>query len=436
MRILCVKPPEYGYMEWVGKSFNSSTYRIASYLRKQGHTVEVCDLRPELLADYRSDLKHDGSGYFCQGIHVTTNVGNRACGNWEAERRSRPMFRIGFSNNVLIEHLKAFKPDVVAISCMFTYTWEGARDVVMITREHSNAEIWLGGIYAQLCADHAMKNVRPDKINLDCDVFTPIDLSLFKTKPFALDILTRVGCPNSCGYCAVHLLEGHKIRHRDPMEVVEEIENAYNEGIKLIRFLDSNILLGFEGHFKVILKEILRRRIKVELMIYGGVDQNFLTPENWDLMYRAGMIEMNVPIESVSEKLLKQWGRKSTTNEWLAKIREIKKLGYPIKSYMMAGCYNQTAEDIHETIDFLLAEGVKPDILFYTPIPGTREFKEQGRPLEDLHPLLYPLANSEMTVQDLEDIRHVYCREVEGCMVTHPMRSEKPKVREDCYALI
>lgn len=416
MRILCVNPPEYGYMEWIFRVFGSSMYRIGSYYKRLGHDVQVFNMRQEIWDYQRDYMKPDH-----------TLIGNRACGNWENEHISRPLFRIGFSNTLLIDRLVSFKPDKVLVSGMFTYLWEGVKEVIDTVRMFSpDSDIVLGGIYPTLCLDHAKHMMNANIVtgkNQDID-FSSIDIGLYDEVPHAIDILTSIGCPNSCSYCAVHTLEGHARICRDPYDIADEIEQAAVAGVKEFRFLDSNFMTDYDKHFGIIMREVIQRGLDIEFMAYGGVDAKFTTTAQLTQMREAGFEYINIPVETTSKQLLKSWGRSLSVSRWVDIVTDAQKSGLDIGSFMMIGCPGQTITDIRETKSFITDLGVTPIVLPFTPIPGTREFKvfeDMGIPysLESLHPLLFPLAHNDMTVRDLDTVLQEDKNGVAGCLSEH-----------------
>jgi radical SAM superfamily enzyme YgiQ (UPF0313 family) len=440
MKILVVYPAEFGYTEMVSRATMIPTYRIASMYKKQGHEVAVFNIRPDLPGyrcrgdNYKTfeecnkgresiwNCKNiwelvDGELYY-KGEKILTPMGERKCGNWEKEHFTRQLVRIGRPLSSYVKKLLEFQPDVVVISQAFTYLWEGVKETIDATRENfSSAEIWIGGLYPTLCTEHAQK-LGADKVvtkSKGCeDDFTRIDLSLYEEHPCLVGILTALGCPNSCGYCAVPVVEGHEHIRRDPMDVLDELEYYYANGIKEIEFLDSNFLVNYEKHFKVILEGIVKRNLKFYLKAYGGLDPQPLTTEILELMHEAGFRSIGVPIESSSEKLLTRWHRRLDAEFWKTKIGSLKK-SLVLNSFVMIGCLGQTYEEACETIQIVEDAGALPVVLMFTPVPKTqefeyaREFLGKDWTLEELHPVLYPLASEEFRVEELHEIVQKYC---------------------------
>ena len=140
------------------------------------------------------------------------------------------------------------KPDAVMVTSLMTYWYPGVQEAIQQTREmFPDTPIVLGGIYASLCREHALKQSGADLVvtgpgegrvlDLVAEItgvaltrgFDPQDLDTYPYPAFDLQhwipyvpILTSRGCPFACTYCASHYLNPTRMR-RSPEAVVEEI---------------------------------------------------------------------------------------------------------------------------------------------------------------------------------------------------------------------
>jgi radical SAM superfamily enzyme YgiQ (UPF0313 family) len=341
---------------------------------------------------------------------------------------------------VLVEELNKYEPDTVMISGMFTYNWEGVKEVVDTVRKvRPEARIVLGGIYPTLCREHA-DTLGVDEVYCgrlkDVD-FTYTEMELFEDPPYAIDVMTSLGCPNECGYCAVPTLEGHKRVKREPQLVLDEIAEYYHKGVRLIRFLDSNLLCDYKQHFQKIIRGIINEGMRhLELTVYGGVDATYLNVDEVEELKTAGFKVLSIPLESSSPKLLERWNRKLTVTKWQEIVRSLKNCNILLTSFVLGGCWGQTIGEVKESIKMVEDEGVMPLLLFFTPIPGTSEWKSIPQvlnKLEMLHPLLFPFASNEMKVSELNELLYKYSPHVTGTLAEHPEGCRKEMLP---YALV
>ena len=70
---------------------------------------------------------------------------------------------------------------------------------------------------------------------------------------------TKRGCPHGCAYCSYPLIEGARVRHRDPREVVDDLETLRRDyGVDNVFFTDSIFNDAGGGHL-ALAEEMLRR---------------------------------------------------------------------------------------------------------------------------------------------------------------------------------
>ena len=111
--------------------------------------------------------------------------------------------------------------------------------------------------------------------------------TVYKERPFAPIITTR-GCPYQCLYCSAPITQGRKMRYRDPVKVVDEIENLINNyGVKEIQIEDDNFTLK-KQHATAVCEEIIKRKIKIHWSLPNGVRIDKLDPELLKLMKKSG----------------------------------------------------------------------------------------------------------------------------------------------------
>jgi radical SAM superfamily enzyme YgiQ (UPF0313 family) len=194
------------------------------------------------------------------------------------------------------------------------------------------------------------------------------------------------------------------MKFRDPIECADDIEEKYLLGVKRIRFMDSNLLANYENHLKLILQELIKRRVKITLQSYGGINPLYTTQEILELMAEAGFCNIQLPLESVDDDFIKENDRKLVTDKWVEVVSHLKRIdGFSVSSYLLCGMPGQKLSDIYKAMAFIRDHGVKPMPLFFTPIPGTK-YEDKSKNLEDLHPYLFPYASNDMKVKDLEQI--------------------------------
>jgi len=198
---------------------------LGGLLRQNGHKVHFIDCldpyHPAMLHGNRKQPKRYsyGDGKFFRQIIPTPGP---------LKMFDRGFCRYGITPEIFRDELKNHQDtDIVLITSMMTYWYPGVFEAIKIIKEVlPSIPIVLGGKYATLCYDHAVKfsGAIPDENNLDSYPYPAFDLI---RKIDQLPIITSRGCPYRCSYCASHILND-KFQRRDPVKVVDEIEYWQN----------------------------------------------------------------------------------------------------------------------------------------------------------------------------------------------------------------
>ena len=420
MRYLCIVPYEYTTITMMYRNSPVGIYKVATKLRREGHTVELFNMYPLYRPRRHMEFKPDGM-YF-KGIPVSQFVGFKKCGNFDNEKLCREFHRLGLPLSELAKKLEEFQPDNIFIGNTFTFLWRAVYEIVAeCKRIMPKVPVKVGGLYAMLCPEHAKASgadeVMTPEEKTASDNFIKINVDLFgDNMPERIFLGTSVGCPNNCSYCAVHIVEGCTKVNTNPDEVVDELKYYKSMGITRFIFLDANILYGYKKHFEVILDKIIHEDLNIELYSYGGVEARLLTDDIAEKMVKAGFRSVNIPIESASDIIIKEWKRKCFVAHWEEAMKIARRHFKRLRSFLIIGAPNQTTADIKTTIDLIKSYGAEAVTLPYTPIPGTPDYEKfKHIDLEDLNPALYPCAHEKMRAEDLEKFYSAN-RNVEFCL--------------------
>lgn len=192
--------------------------------------------------------------------------------------------------------------------------------------------------------------------------------------PIAPLITTR-GCPYSCTYCSAPITAGKRMRYRDPVKVVDEIEMLVNDyGVKEIQIEDDNFTLN-RKHCASVCEEILKRNVKVLWSLPNGVRIDKLDKELLILMKRAGCCSMSLGIESANQRILDMVKKQLNKDIVRKTCQEISDVGIETIGFFMIGFPTETKEEIQNTINFALSLPVtRANFTKVTPLPGTELF--------------------------------------------------------------
>jgi anaerobic magnesium-protoporphyrin IX monomethyl ester cyclase len=171
-----------------------------------------------------------------------------------------------------------------------------------------------------------------------------------KRFPF-ITLISGRGCFGKCTFCRdVPLMEGRKLRMREPGLVVDEIE--YDFGLfpylREVMF-ETDTFTASPKHAQGICEEILRRRLKVTWSCNCRTDVDLkLLP----LMKQAGCRMLMVGFEFGTQESLDEV-RKGTTLEQSARFaQEAQRLGFTVHGCFMIGAPGETRESALQTIEF------------------------------------------------------------------------------------
>ncbi|GAB4544342.1 MAG: radical SAM protein [Thermodesulfovibrionia bacterium] len=193
--------------------------------------------------------------------------------------------------------------------------------------------------------------------------------SLLSKGNIATTIFTSRGCPFKCSFCdRPHL--GKVFRARSAINVVDEIEECYNMGIKDLLFYDDTFTVNRKRVIDIC-NEIIRRGLDINWDIRARVDT--VDEEVLRHLRDAGCQGIHYGVEAGTERIL------DVLNKGI-KIEDVKRVfdltrryNIQILAYFMIGNPSETKDDIQRT--FRVMKALNPDyvhITIFTPFPGTR----------------------------------------------------------------
>jgi len=188
-------------------------------------------------------------------------------------------------------------------------------------------------------------------------------------------ILSGRGCPFCCKFCSSPRLAGFKVRLKPLEQVVDEVEHVIRTyGIDEFMFWEDTFVANKKRtlRFCEILKE---RGIRIKWRCHTRLDT--LNEEILKVMADSGCTQINVGIESGSQKILKYLNKKITLPKVVKKLDLLRNSGMAWTANFMIGYPEETAEDIEDTLNFIRTE-VRNHISINTcvPFPGTQFFDD------------------------------------------------------------
>jgi radical SAM superfamily enzyme YgiQ (UPF0313 family) len=187
-------------------------------------------------------------------------------------------------------------------------------------------------------------------------------------------IITSRGCPYLCTYCQPTLrqLFGKRVRRRSVDDVLGELvhlKEAY--GLNAFMFEDDTFIIH-----RPWVMEFSARLKEMNLGFRWGcnVRADLVTQELLGAMVEAGLVQVNMGIESGTQRILDQIYDKRITVEDVERAVDIaKRLGLKVGGYFMIGAPTETQDEVERTIRFAARLPIDEAAFnITTPLPGTR----------------------------------------------------------------
>ena len=231
--------------------------------------------------------------------------------------------------------------------------------------------------------------------------------------------ITR-GCDNMCTFCVVPFTRGRE-RSRDPQSIISEVNELWEKGFKEITLLGQNVdsYLWYGGglkkdfekassmqkatavNFAKLLELVALAQPKMRIRFSTSNPQD-MTLDVIETMAKFRNIcnYIHLPVQSGSNRILKEMNRLHTREEYFELIDNIRRIipDCAISQDMIAGFPTETEEDHKDTLS--LMEYVKYDFGFmfaYSERPGTMA----ARKMEDN----VPEATKKRRLREIIDLQ-------------------------------
>jgi len=183
-----------------------------------------------------------------------------------------------------------------------------------------------------------------------------------------ISILFSRGCHGGCSFCNISsyikLCGGSAWRHRDVKKVIDEIEHIIKTtGIKYFRFVDDNFLgpsmVEREKCFDLA-EEIIKRKFNMEFIITSRVEG--ITYEVFEKMKEAGLVQVNLGVESWVDSQLRRYNKKVTVTDNLEAVKILEELHIPYYCFIIPFDPYVTGEEVKENLYMIGKTGLEHTI--------------------------------------------------------------------------
>lgn len=293
--------------------------------------------------------------------------------------------------------VREFGPDLVGISVRNIdnvnllneqYYIQNVKNIVSTVRESSKAKVVLGGAGFSLIpdlilketgadygiigegevlitefADNAAKGIYPQERLISSRsklagsqiipaLYDKRLLEFYLNSGKIASVQTKRGCTHSCIYCTYPVLEGAKIRKREPGAVVDDIEVLRDKfNVKYIFFVDS-VFNDDEGAYLDVINEMARRKVNIPWTAFfkpGG-----LTDELVERMKQTGFGAAEVGTDAACDTTLRRMGKSFTFSDVVNTNDLFVRHGIATSHFFMFGGPGETHETVQEGIKNIL----------------------------------------------------------------------------------
>lgn len=198
--------------------------------------------------------------------------------------------------------------------------------------------------------------------------------------PFVTAEFSR-GCVFSCDYCASKNTLAMGYRKKSPERCAEEVRRMHALGIREFMLADD-IFTSDERWAAEVCEAILRTGVDMAWTCTNGIRVESADPRLFALMRRAGCYRVAFGFESGNDAVLKRFGKggKASVEKARLAVTRAREAGIETLGYFMLGLSADDRETMRETVE--LARELPLDMLKFSKtiaFPGTPMFADYAR---------------------------------------------------------
>ena len=193
------------------------------------------------------------------------------------------------------------------------------------------------------------------------------------------------GCDNFCTFCAIPYIRG-RFKSRTEEDIIKEAETLANRGIReIIVIAQDTTKYGVDIYGKPMLADLLHKLSKIDGIEWIRFLYSYPETITDELIEEVKTNDkicnyFDIPIQHISDNILKKMNRKTTKNSIINLIEKLRKEipNVIIRSTLMVGFPGETDEDFKELCDFVKwAKFDKLGCFSYSKEEGTAAAKMQ-----------------------------------------------------------
>lgn len=223
-----------------------------------------------------------------------------------------------------------------------------------LKKEIPEVDFWYGKFDWNGFIDNLPELNAPEKVQ--SDKIAP----RLTTKPWTAYVKISEGCDRYCAFCAIPLITGSHVSRPIP-EIISEVEDLAKAGVKEINLIAQDLSsYGTDLYGETRLADLLERMATVEGIEW--IRLHYLYPSDFpvdilDVINRHPNIckYLDLPLQHISDKVLKGMKRKITKGETLNLLELIKRKvpGIHLRTTIMTGFPGEGEEEFEELLGFI-----------------------------------------------------------------------------------
>ena len=270
----------------------------------------------------------------------------------------------------ILKHIKETRSDLIVAVCGCMVQQEHICE--KIRKVHNHVDLIFGTHALYRMPELLYRTMQEKKTVVDItdsDGSISEDIPILRDKEEKAWVSIMYGCNNFCTYCIVPYVRGRE-RSRKPQDIINEIKELVACGTTEISLLGQNVnSYGKDLDIDIDFADLLRIVNDIE-----GVKRiRFMTSHPKDLsdkliytMRDCDKIckQLHLPLQSGSDKILKEMNRHYTKEQYIAIVDKVKKEipEITLTTDIIVGFPTETTEDFEETLKVL--EYVRYDSIF------------------------------------------------------------------------
>jgi len=327
---------------------------VASALRAKGHEVEILDL---LLARTTPDkIERRMARFRPQLVGITSVTLNHHIANGIADvvRKCDPTVPVAMGGPHVSFEIEGSFRDQPALD--FIGIGEGEHTMVELAAalEGRMQLADVRGLAVRERDTGKILRTAPRPLEDDLDTLPSpardlVPLARYLAFDSHASVVTSRGCPYECIFCSAPQWTGRKVRYRDPITCVDEIEELARLGFTEITIEDDLFTL-YRKHFLAVCGELVRRDTGIKWNAFSRVDT--ITPEIVETMARAGCQAICFGVESGNQEVLDLVKKRSNLDKVKEAMRMTQDVGISALASFIIGLPGETEATLRKTVEF------------------------------------------------------------------------------------